>query len=165
MRGYTERCRVPSKWIGGRTTGSNNNNVKEIKLTLWKKIALSSLPSINLKLYSGATHHFQKIGSTDLPQQPTSNYNTEARVIVPNGASMISSVTTHLPIPSFPPSDTKYYNFNHLSSGSLFSVGQAFNNNCTAVFDKNYVKLFKSTEVNMNALRPTIIQGHRNEPS
>ena len=125
---------------------------------------MSSPPSINLKLYSGATHHFHKIGSMDLPQQPTSNYNPESRVIVPNGSYMVSSVTTHFPIPSLPPYDTKSYNFNHLSSGFLFSVGQAFNNNYTAVFEKNSVKIFISTEVNINALRPPIIQGHRNAP-
>ena len=78
---------------------------------------------------------------------------------------MISSETTHLPIPYFPPFDTKSYGFNYLSSGSLFSVGQACDNNCTAVFDKNSVKIFNSTEVNINTLRPPITQGRRNATS
>ena len=126
---------------------------------------MSAPPSINLKIDSGATHHFHEIGSTDLPQQPTSNYNPAAQVIVTNGASMVSSATTHLPIPSLPTSTTKSHGFNHLAYGSLFSVGQACDHNRTAVFDKNSVKIFKSTEVNINALFPPIIQGHHNAPS
>ena len=106
---------------------------------------MSAPPSINLKIDSGATHHFHEIDSIDLPQQPTSNYNPEARLIVPNRASMVSSATTHLPIPSLPPSATKSHGFNHLAYGSLFSVGQACNHNCTAVFEKNSVKIYKST--------------------
>ena len=39
------------------------------------------------------------------------------------------------------------------------------NNNFTAVFDKNSVKIFKSTEINITALFPPIIQGHRNSLS
>ena len=35
----------------------------------------------------------------------------------------------------------------------------------TAVFDKNTVKVFKYTEVNINALCPPVIQGHHNSPS
>ena len=78
---------------------------------------------------------------------------------------MISYATTHLPITSLPPYDTKSHGFNHLSSGSLFSVGQACDNNCTAVFDKNSIKIFNSTEFNINTLRPPITQGRRNATS
>ena len=78
---------------------------------------------------------------------------------------MASSTTTHLKINYLPPPATKSHGFNNLSSGYLFSVGQACDNNCTAVFDKNSVKIFKSTEVNINALCPPIIEGHHNAPS
>ena len=145
-------------------TSSNNNLVKEIKLSLLQKHIVSAPPSINLKIDSGATHHFHKISSTYLPQQPTSNYNPAARIIVPNRASMVYSATTHLPIPSLPPSSTKYHGSNHLAYGYLFSVVQSCDHNCTAVFDKNSVKIFKSTEVNITALCTPIIQGHRNAP-
>ena len=70
---------------------------------------------------------------------------------------MVYSATTHIKITYLPESATKSHGFNHLSSGYLFSVGQACDHNCTAVFDKNYGKIFNSTEVNINALRPTII--------
>ena len=126
---------------------------------------MSAPPSINLKIDSGATNNFHEIGSTDLPQQITSNYNPVAGVIVPNGASMVSSATTHIPISSLPPSATKSHSFNHLSYVYLFSVGQACENNCTPVFDNNSVNIFKSTEININALFPPIIQGHLNAPS
>ena len=53
---------------------------------------------------------------------------------------MISYATTHLPITSLPPSATKSHGFNHLASGYIFSVRQACDHNCTAVFDKNPVK-------------------------
>ena len=77
---------------------------------------------------------------------------------------MVYSSTTHIVIPSLPPSAAKSHGFNHLASGSLFSVGQACDHNCTAVFDKNPVKIFNSTEVNITALCPPIIQGHCNTP-
>ena len=99
----------------------------------WKK-------PINLKIYSGATHHFHKIGSTNLPQQPNSNYNPSERVIVPNRASMVSSATTNLYITSLPSSAKKSHSFNHIASGSLFSVGQVCDHDCTAVFDNNSAK-------------------------
>ena len=78
---------------------------------------------------------------------------------------MVSSATTHLPINSLPPSATKYRGLNHLAYGSLFFAGQACDHNCTTVFDKNPVKIFNSTEVNINLLHPPILQGHRNVPS
>ena len=77
---------------------------------------------------------------------------------------MVSSATTHLPIPSLPPSATKSHGFNHLASGSLLSVIQACDHNCTVVFDKNSVKIFKSTEVNITDFCPPIIQFHRDVP-
>ena len=121
------------------TTGSNNNTVKEIKLPLLQNPVVSAPPSINLKIDSGATHNFHEIRSTDLPQQPTYNYNPAARVIVTNEASMISSETTHLTIHSLPPSAKKYHGFNHLASESLFSFGKSCDHNCTAYFDNNSV--------------------------
>ena len=119
---------------------------------------------INSKIDSGASNHFHEISSTDLPQQPTSNYNPETRVIVLDISSMVSSPTTHLPIPFLPPSATKSHSFNHLESGYLFYVRQSCEHNCTAVFDNNSVKILKSTEVNTTALFPPIIQGHINAP-
>ena len=126
---------------------------------------MSSLTSINLKIDSCATNHSHEIGSTNPTQKPTSNYNLEARVIVHNGSSMVSPTTTNILIISLPQSATKYHGFNHLESGYLFSVRKTYDHNFTAGFDKNYVKIFRSTEVSINAIRPTIIQGHRNEPS
>ena len=98
---------------------------------------MSSPPSINLKIDSGATHCFQDTGSTDLPKQPTYNYNTAAWVFLPKGESMVSYIITHLIITYLPPSDKKSQGFNNLASGFLFSVGQAYDHNFTAVFEKN----------------------------
>ena len=78
---------------------------------------------------------------------------------------MVSSATTHLKIPSLPPPATESHSFKHLAYGSLFSVGQACYHNCTAGFDKNYVKLFKSSEVNINLLCTPIIKGNHNVPT
>ena len=83
------------------------------KTTVTKIIAL---PSINLKIDSAATHHFHELGSRNLTQQPTSNYNPAAQVLVPDRASMVSIIITHIPIPYLPPSATNSYVFNHLSS-------------------------------------------------
>ena len=75
---------------------------------------MPSLSSINFKIDSGATPHFHDIDITKLPHQLTSNYNPSARVILPSGASMLSSTTMHIPIPSLPPSATKSHGFNHI---------------------------------------------------
>ena len=77
---------------------------------------------------------------------------------------MVYSTITHLAMPSLPPYATKSHGFNHLSSGSLFSFGQACDNNLT-VFDKQSVKIFNYTEVSINLLCPPKIQGHRNSAS
>ena len=114
MKGCTERCKARRKLIVGSNASSNNNTVKKIKLTLLQKKCMYSLPSINLKIDSGVTHHFQNNCSMNLTQQPTFNYNTEALVIFHNRASMVSSTTTNIPINSLPPSDTKYHGFNHI---------------------------------------------------
>ena len=98
---------------------------------------MSVPPSINLKIDSGTTHHIHNIGSMNLPQQPTSNYSPSAQLLVPNVASMVSSATTHIPIPYLPTSATKYHDFNHVAYGSLFYIGQACNHNCTAILKKN----------------------------
>ena len=62
-------------------------------------------------------------------------------------------------IPSLAPSATKSHGINHLASGSIFYVGKACSHNCAAVFDKQPVKTFNSTELIINALCPPIIQG------
>ena len=115
--------------------GSNKNTVKKNY-----HYDRNFSPSINLKIDSGATHNFHEIGSTYLPQQPTSNYKTSVRVVVPNGEYMVSSTTKNIPITYLQPSATESHGFNHLASGSLFYFVQACDHNCTSVFDKNSVK-------------------------
>ena len=44
MGGSTERCKVHNKIIGGSTTSSNNNGIKEIKLLLLQKHVVSDPP-------------------------------------------------------------------------------------------------------------------------
>ena len=64
---------------------------------------------------------------------------------------MLFSSTTHILIPSLPPSDTNAHGVNHLASGSLFSVRQTCDQNFTAVFNKHSVIIFKSIEFSINA--------------
>ena len=78
---------------------------------------------------------------------------------------MVASTTIHIPITSLPSSATKSHGFNHLAYRSLFSFVQAWNNNRTAVFDKQSVKTFKYTEVSIKNLCPPTTQIHLNEPS
>ena len=70
---------------------------------------------------------------------------------------MVSSATTNIPILSLPPFTTKSRGFNHIASGYLSSIVQAYDHNCTDFFDNNYIKIFKSEEVNINVLCPPII--------
>ena len=122
---------------------------------------MSAPTSINLRIDSGTNNHFHDIGSTKLQLQPTSNYNPSAQAIVPNGASVVYSINTNLPIPSLPPYAKKSHVLIHIESGYLFSVGKPCNHNSSTIFDKQSIKIFKSKEVSINVFRPPIVQGHR----
>ena len=63
--------------------GQIKTQLKKLNYCYYRKI-VSAPPSINLRIDSGATHCLHKIGSTNLPQQPTYNYNPAAQVIVTN---------------------------------------------------------------------------------
>ena len=78
---------------------------------------------------------------------------------------MVSSITIHLPIPYLSRSATKSHSFSHPESGSLLSDGKACNHICTSVFNKQSVKIFKSTEVNIKALHIPTIKVHCNAQS
>ena len=93
--------------------------LNKLNLRYWKTFCVRP-NSIDLKINSGANYHFHKISSTNLPQQPNSNYNPAEWVVVPSRASMVSSTTTHIPIPSLPPSATKSHGFNNIASESIF---------------------------------------------
>ena len=91
--------------------------------------------------------------------------NLESQITVTNGASMVSSKTTHLPITYLRAYAKKCHGFNNLASGFICSVRQACNNNWNAVFDKNSVKIFKSKDVSINRILPPIIQVRQNAQS
>jgi hypothetical protein len=95
---------------------------------------------INVKLDSGASANFHEI-THHLQHRPTSIDNPSVSVIVPNGNIMTSKSTTNLPLPDLPPSATISHGFKSLASGSLLSVGQICDHNCTAVFTDTAVHM------------------------
>ena len=96
---------------------------------------MTSLPiASTFKLDSGATSHFYDTYKATLLSTPTSPTNPPIRVVVPTGATMESTSTALLPIPTLPPTATQAHGFPHLASGSLLSVGQLCDHQCTAIF-------------------------------
>ena len=135
MGGCTERCNFCRNESEGSRQVQITTHLKKLNYRYYKNRRVC--PTFNqFKIDSAATHHFHKIGSTNLPPQTTSNCNPAAQVIVPNVASMVSSATTHITITSLPPISTKSHGFNHISSESIFSFGQACDHNCTAVLTR-----------------------------
>jgi len=119
---------------------------------------------INIKVDSGASANFHEINH-HLPHQSTSSTNPSVSVIVPNGQIMTSNTTTNLPIPTLPPSATLSHGFPKLASGSLLSVGQICDHNCTAFFTDKSVKMYNTSDITVNQHKEPIIAGTRNAPS
>ena len=115
---------------------------------------------INLKLDSGASANFHEI-SHHLQHRPTSIDNPSVSVIVPNGNVMTSKSTTNLPLPDLPPSATVSHGFKSLASGSLLSVGQICDHECTAVFTNASVHMYKNPDIEITTLNPPIFSGTR----
>ena len=119
---------------------------------------------INLKLDSGASANFHEI-SHHLQHRPTSRNNPSVNVIVPNGNIMTSKSTTNLPLPGLPPSATISHGFKSLASGSLLSVGQICDHNCTAIFTDTAVHMYKTPDIKITPLQPPIFSGTRDAPT
>ena len=115
-----------------------------------------------MKVDSGATSHFYDSYKSALLSKPTSATNPAIDVIIPNGSIMKSISTSKLPIPQLPPNATRAHGFQHLASGSLLSVGQLCDHNCSAIFDKAKVHIFKSDQVTIIPRAPPLLTGYRN---
>ena len=113
-----------------------------------------------MKIDSGATSHFYDSYKAALLSTPVSKTNLSIGVIIPNGSIMQSTCTTKLPIPDLPLTATRAHGFNHLASGSLLSVGQLCDHDCTAIFDKHQVCIFKTAQVTIQLRLPPILTGH-----
>ena len=118
---------------------------------------------INLKLDSGASANFHEI-SHHLHHRPTTIDNPSVSVIVPNGQVMTSKSTTNLPLPELPPSATMSHGFKSLASGSLLSVGQICDHDCTAIFTDTDVHMYKNPDIKITTTKPPIFSGTRDAP-
>jgi len=125
---------------------------------------MSAPPFINVKVDSGASANFHELNH-HLPRQPTSSTNPSVSVIVPNGQIMTSNTTSNLPIPKLPPSATISHGFPKLASGSLLSVGQICDHNCTAIFTNKSVKMYNTSDITIKQHNEPILAGTRNAPS
>ena len=78
---------------------------------------------------------------------------------------MISKYTTNLTLPSLPPSAKISHGFPSLSSGSLLSVGQICDHNCTAIYTNCSIKIYNNKYVKIQENKPPIISVTQNAPS
>ena len=115
---------------------------------------------INLKLDSGASANFHEI-SHHLQHRPTFINNPSVSVIVPNGNVMTYKSTTNIPLPDLTPSATVSHGFKSLASGSMLSVSQICDHNCTEVFTNTDVHMYKSPDIKITTLKPPIFSGTR----
>ena len=78
------------------------------------------------------------------------------QVHVPNGATMHSTHTATLPIPTLPPQAGKAHVFNDLKSGPLLSIGQLCDFGCSVLFTLTQMLVF-------NKNLQHIVTGTRNQ--
>ena len=92
-------------------------------------------------LDSAATAHFLMTTAACRNIRPTTN---RIRVLVANGKYMTSTHEGDISIPGLPPEACTAHMFEELAqgSGSLISLGQLCDSNCTAIFDANSVNIF-----------------------
>jgi hypothetical protein len=124
---------------------------------------MSTPPFINFKADSGASAHFHQM-TPHFPHRTISASNPAVHVIVPNGNIMTSTATAQLPIQHLTAATTKSHAFPKLASGSLLSVGQICDNDCTAIFDSNSVHMYHKKDVTIIPSKPPLISGTRKMP-
>ena len=108
---------------------------------------------INLKLDSGASANFHDI-SHHLQHRPTSIDNPSVSVIIYD-----------LQVNNKSPSATVSHGFKCLASGSLLSVGQICDHNCTAFFTDTAVHMYKNPDIKNTTRKPPIFSGTRDAPT
>jgi len=119
---------------------------------------------IKMKVDSGASANFHEIPH-HLHQHPTSTANPSVAVIIPNSNIMTSESTTNLPILHLPASATISHGFKSLAFGSLLSVGQICDHNCTAIFTNKSVHMYKTPDITIKPLKSPIFSGTRDAPT
>ena len=153
LGGCTTRAGLRS-WTGGSWTGGSAAPHNHIQHKLSSSVinnlstcdySVSAPPNTNIfKLDSGATSHFYDTYKSALLCQPVSPMNPSINVLIPNGDIMKSISTATLPIPNLPSTATKAHGFPHLASGSLLSVGQICDHQCTAIFTSTKAKIYNT---------------------
>ena len=74
---------------------------------------------------------------------------------------MQSISTASLPIPDLPATATKAHGFPHLASGSLLSVGQLCDHQCTAVFTSTKANIYHNKDIQIIPKGQSILEGTR----
>jgi hypothetical protein len=120
---------------------------------------------IRLKADTGATStflHSQDLGALSIKPYTTQNPPIDA--IVPSGHIIRSQGHTHLPVPQLPLQARIAHVMPKLASGSLLSVGTVCDAHCTAIFDANSVKIYKTKHITIHENTPPFLQGTRTPP-
>ena len=165
MGGCATRAGLRS-WTGGSAATHNHVQNKLSSFVInnlsTRDSTASALPNTNIfKLDSGATSHFYDTYKSALLCQPVSSKNPTINVLIPNGDIMQSISTASLPIPDLPATATKAHGFPHLASGSLLSVGQLCDHQCTAVFTSTKANIYHNKDIQIIPKGQSILEGTR----
>ena len=76
---------------------------------------------------------------------------------------MTSTCSSSLPLPNLPLSATTAHGFPHLASGSLLSIGQLCDSQCTAIFDATSAKVYHNRHITVQPTGPPILTGTRDK--
>ena len=109
--------------------------------------------SICLKADTGASKTYVRPMDKDILQQRATIKNGP-KVQIPNGVSMTTTETGILPLHQNLSTQAQSGNvINGLNNASLLSIGQLCDDNCVAVFDKRFLRIFKNGTLVVKGLR------------
>ena len=79
---------------------------------------------------------------TNIPLVNIQKVKHGIKVVLPNNNIMQSTHESLKDIPTIPEAARRTHIFSHLASGSLLSIGQLCDAECSALFDKNKLYIF-----------------------
>ena len=129
---------------------NNLFNVNSNKLT---SSSVAQHNSVVLKANTGASRHYFRKQDTSILKNVTKIKNG-AKVHLPNNAVLESMMKGTLPFPGLSNKATEVQILPTLTNTSLLSVGQLYNNNCTAIFTPTEMIIIKGGQI--------ILRGQRN---
>ena len=163
MGGSTYGCILTNTWRGGTIELTDETNNNQVKNHLSHSIVVppsSTIQTTNrsyadiLKADSGATGHYLRKSKEKILSNLQNATPSDTTIRLPDQRKIKPSTTGNLPIP-LPSKATKATVYPALKSASLLSIGQLCDVGCSALFTKEALKIF-------NTSNDLILIGHRN---